>query len=89
MEVRESEALKQQNDNFDNDIDDVEDDMKLLDLKQRLSLVKPKLEIENNVCRSCSSEQGCVSIYEQVDCDGLDLAHKLRVIGGIEVRTFI
>lgn len=85
-EIHENERLKEQNDNFDDVIDDAEDDMKLFDLKQRLSLVKPKLEVVTNVCRSCSGEHGCVGIYEQVDDSGFDLAHKLRLICGVEVN---
>ncbi|CAH0725566.1 unnamed protein product, partial [Brenthis ino] len=87
-EVHESQALKEQKeDNYDDVIDDdIEDDMKLFELKQRLSLVKPKFEVlETNLCRSCSSEDGCVSIYNHLDNEGLDLAYKLRVIGGVEV----
>lgn len=60
--------------------------MKLFDLKQRLDLVKPKFEaLEANLCRSCSNEDGCVNLYNQTDDEGLDLAQKLRIIGGIEV----
>lgn len=66
--------------------DDIEDDMKLFDLKQRLDLVKPKFEaLEASLCRTCSNEDGCVNLYNQTDDEGLDLAHKLRIIGGIEV----
>ncbi|XP_046969361.1 uncharacterized protein LOC124536800 [Vanessa cardui] len=88
-EINEKHVIKEQKDNHYEEValdDDIEDDMKLFDLKQRLSLVKPKLEaIETNLCRSCSNEDGCVNIYNQTDDDGLDLAHKLKIIGGIEV----
>ncbi|XP_060804972.1 uncharacterized protein LOC106134226 [Amyelois transitella] len=63
--------------------DDLEDDMKLFDLKQRLQL-KPKLEVESQ-CRSCNAEEGCVNIFERAGEGGLDLADKLRLIAGIEV----
>ncbi|CAH2093128.1 unnamed protein product [Euphydryas editha] len=89
LETHEKHTIKeQQEDNFEElplD-DDIEDDMKLFDLKQRLDLVKPKFEaLETNFCRSCSNEDGCISIYNQTDDEGLDLAQKLRIIGGIEI----
>lgn len=66
--------------------DDIEDDMKLFDLKQRLTLVKPKFEVmDANVCRCCSNEDGVVGIYDQKDEGEVDLAHKLKIICGIEV----
>lgn len=70
--------------------DDIEDDMKLFDLKQRLDLVKPKFEaLEANLCRTCFNEDGCVNLYQQTDDEGLDLAQKLRIIGGIEVSFLL
>lgn len=70
--------------------DDYEDDMKLLDLKQRLQMqVKPKYEVDvGDQCRSCSNLDACIDIFEQKDDDGVDLAYKLKLIGGIEVRSF-
>ncbi|XP_052755013.1 uncharacterized protein LOC113516178 [Galleria mellonella] len=66
--------------------DDLEDDMKLLELKQRLQ-VRPKREaIDPNQCRTCYSEHGSVDIFEQRDDDDPDIAQKLRLIGGIEVE---
>ncbi|KAJ2945771.1 hypothetical protein O0L34_g613 [Tuta absoluta] len=75
-------------DNNDNRDDDYEDDIKLFDLKQKMEReVKPKFEyLEANQCRSCSSEEGCVKIYEQKDEDGLNLADKLRIIGDVKVE---
>lgn len=69
--------------------DDYEDDMKLLDLKQRLQVqVKPKYEVDvGDQCRSCSNLDACIDIFEQKDDDGFDLAYKLKLIGGIEVRS--
>ncbi|XP_028159756.1 uncharacterized protein LOC114352370 [Ostrinia furnacalis] len=68
---------------YDDLPDDYEDDMKLFDLKQRLQ-VKPKYE-ETHSCRSCWNEEACVDIFAQPDGDGLDIASKLRTIGGVEV----
>ncbi|RVE47324.1 hypothetical protein evm_008005 [Chilo suppressalis] len=64
--------------------DDCEDDMKLLDLKQRWRL-EPKYETDAHHCRSCYNEQASVNIFEKVDAEGMDVACKLRVIGGIEI----
>lgn len=97
-EIHEKHAIKKQkirdvpetNDYADvtND-DDFEDDMKLYDLKQKLELqVKPKLEEESDRCRSCSILAACVDIFEQKDDDGFDVAHKLKLIAGVEVRYF-
>ncbi|XP_049875843.1 uncharacterized protein LOC126373663 [Pectinophora gossypiella] len=71
-----------------NDDNDFDDDIKLFDLKQKLELqVKPKLEyLEANQCRSCSNDEGCVNIFDQKDDDGLDLAHKLRIVGDVQVE---
>ncbi|KAJ8715204.1 hypothetical protein PYW08_005185 [Mythimna loreyi] len=96
-EIQEKKAIKKRkeqdipetNDYADvtND-DDFEDDMKLYDLKQKLELqVKPKSEVEeSDRCRSCSILAPCVDIFEQKDDDGLDVAYKLKVIGGVEVE---
>ncbi|XP_047031743.1 uncharacterized protein LOC124638734 [Helicoverpa zea] len=93
-EIREKHAIKKQaiqdsQDHFadvTND-DDYEDDMKLLDLKQKLEQVKPKHEVdEHDRCRSCSNLEACVDIFEQKDDDGFDVAYKLKIIGGIEVE---
>ncbi|KAI5638462.1 zinc-finger associated domain (zf-AD) domain-containing protein [Phthorimaea operculella] len=72
----------------DNRDDDYEDDIKLFDLKQKMEReVKPKFEyLEANQCRSCSSEEGCVNIYDQKDDEGLNLAEKLRIIGDVKVE---
>lgn len=73
-------------DHYDaNDNDDFEDDMKLFDLKQRLQLVKPKYEVVANHCRCCTNE-GFVNIFDQTDENGGEVAYKLKVIAGIEVR---
>ncbi|XP_041982366.1 uncharacterized protein LOC121735577 [Aricia agestis] len=74
---------------LDDDFDGVDndDDMKLLDLKEKWSThstVRPKHE--PSLCRACSSEEGCVSIFDERDDDGVDLAIKLKVVGGIEVE---
>lgn len=61
---------------------DFEDDVKLYELKK--IAMEPKHEV-TNVCRSCSSDDGCVKIFEETDDEGLDVAYKLKVIGGIEV----
>ncbi|KAH9639634.1 hypothetical protein HF086_010041 [Spodoptera exigua] len=94
-EIQEKNAIKKQKieetDNYadaTND-DDFEDDMKLLDLKQRLQLqVKPKFEEEDDSdrCRSCSNLTASIDIFEQKDDDGFDVAHKLKLIGGIEIE---
>ncbi|CAH2250113.1 jg6845 [Pararge aegeria aegeria] len=89
METHELRQIKQQkHEDYDDGAvdDDVEDDMKLFDLKQRLSLVKPKFEVmDANVCRCCSSEDACVGIYDQKDESGADLMHKLKAVCGVEV----
>lgn len=91
-EIQEKHAIKKQkvqetHDHFaDVNDDDYEDDMKLLDLKQRLQLqVKPKFEVDSDQCRSCAKLEACVDIFKQDDED-LDVAYKLKIIGGIEVR---
>ncbi|XP_045500549.1 uncharacterized protein LOC123697998 [Colias croceus] len=82
MQTHEKIKEKQEND-FDYADDDYEDDMKLIDVKK---LIKPKCEyLDVNLCRSCSNEEGCVDLFEHCDEDGVDLASKLRLIGGIEV----
>ncbi|KAM3965681.1 LOW QUALITY PROTEIN: uncharacterized protein ACR2FA_000005 [Aphomia sociella] len=84
-------ALKQKHEEQENyeDIandDDFEDDMKLLDLKQRLQ-VKPKYEsVDLTQCRSCYSEHGSVDIFEERDDGDPDIAQKLKLIGGIYVE---
>ena len=100
-EVKEKNSIKKQkiDDTHDNNDhyaevtndDDFEDDMKLMDLKHRLELqVKPKFEVEeSDRCRSCSNLAGSVDIFEQKDGDGYDLAHKLKLIGGVEVRYLL
>ncbi|CAG4960037.1 unnamed protein product [Parnassius apollo] len=66
--------------------DDFEDDIKLLDLKQMWQ-VEPKYEYgDGNQCRSCSNEEGCVNVFEEKDEEGVDLALKLKLIGGVEVE---
>ncbi|XP_032519313.2 uncharacterized protein LOC116771543 isoform X1 [Danaus plexippus] len=62
---------------------DFEDDVKLYELKK--IAMEPKHEV-TNVCRSCSSDDGCVKIFEETDDEGLDVAYKLKVIGGIEIQ---
>ncbi|XP_022822824.1 uncharacterized protein LOC111353858 [Spodoptera litura] len=95
-EIQEKNAIKKQkieeSDHYadaTND-DDFEDDMKLLDLKQKLQLqVQPKFEEEDDDsdrCRSCSNLTASINIFEQTDDDGFDVAHKLKLIGGIEVE---
>ncbi|CAB3234273.1 unnamed protein product [Arctia plantaginis] len=93
-EVRDKHSMKEQkeedsHDHFDDGThdDEFEDDIKLMDLKKRLQFdVEPKFEFENGEqCRSCSSSEASVDIFEQRDDDGLDLAHKLKIIAGIEV----
>ncbi|KAL4707887.1 hypothetical protein ACJJTC_010322 [Scirpophaga incertulas] len=64
--------------------DECEDDIKLFDLKQRLQ-VKPKVELEQNQCRSCFGVEAYVNIFDQVDDDGIDIACKLKTIAGVEV----
>lgn len=95
-EIQEKKAIKKQkieeSDHYadiTND-DDFEDDMKLLDLKQKMQLqVKPKFEEDDSDrCRSCSNLTASVNIFEQKDDDGFDVAHKLKLIGGIEVREY-
>ncbi|KAJ8712465.1 hypothetical protein PYW07_005307 [Mythimna separata] len=68
--------------------DDIEDDMKLYDLKQKLELqLKPKFEVEEaDRCRSCSILATCVDIFEQKDDEGFDVAYKLKLIAGVEVE---
>ncbi|XP_069361245.1 uncharacterized protein [Maniola hyperantus] len=89
METHELHQIKQQKqDDYEDGAldDDIEDDMKLFDLKQRLTLVKPKFEVlDANVCRCCSNEDGVVGIYDQKNEGEVDLAHKLKIICGIEV----
>ncbi|XP_030025991.2 uncharacterized protein LOC115444372 [Manduca sexta] len=67
--------------------DDYEDDMKLFDIKRQMEAqVKPKCEYEDaNQCRACYSEDGCVDIFSEKDEDDIDVAYKLRVVGGIQV----
>lgn len=62
--------------------DEYEDDMKLLDLKQLLQ-VKPERECAA-LCRSCYNEPGCLNVFQKDD-DGVELAYKLKLIGGIQV----
>ncbi|XP_013179939.1 PREDICTED: uncharacterized protein LOC106126702 [Papilio xuthus] len=64
--------------------DEYEDDMKLLDLKQLLQ-VKPERECAGQ-CRSCFNEPGCVNVFQEKDEDGVELAYKLKLIGGIQVN---
>ncbi|XP_052743257.1 uncharacterized protein LOC112050918 isoform X2 [Bicyclus anynana] len=88
METNETH-IKHKHEHFDDAVvdDDVEDDMKLFDLKQRLSLVKPKFEaMDVNMCRCCSNDDGCVGIYDQMDECGVDLVHKLKTICGVEIE---
>lgn len=67
------------------DVDD--DDIKLFDLKQKMKL-KPKLErLDVTPCRTCNLEEGSYNIFEACDTEGLDLAHKLKAIAGLEVRV--
>ncbi|CAH2044028.1 unnamed protein product, partial [Iphiclides podalirius] len=66
--------------------DDYEDEMRLFDLK-RMMHVRPKHELaDSNLCRACSNDDGCVNVFEGRDPEGVDLAHKLRLIGGVEVE---
>ncbi|CAK1555601.1 unnamed protein product [Leptosia nina] len=66
------------------DYEDCEDDMKLIDIKK---LVKPKFEVlEANNCRSCANDEACISLFDHRDGDGVDLASKLRLIGGVEIE---
>ncbi|XP_047992189.1 uncharacterized protein LOC125230934 [Leguminivora glycinivorella] len=67
-------------DQVDHD-NDFEDDIKLLDLKQRLN---PKIEVTEKQCRSCFGTGACIDLH-RTDEEGVDLASKLRVIGGIEM----
>lgn len=98
-EIQEKNSIKKQKDNeteenndhyadVTNDDDYDEDDMKLMELKQRLELqVKPKSEVEeSDRCRSCSNLAACVDIFEQKDGEEFDVAYKLKLIGGIAVR---
>ncbi|CAH4029944.1 unnamed protein product [Pieris brassicae] len=78
-----AQEQKQRND-IDDDNHDYDDDMKLIDIKK---LIKPKYEVlEPNHCRSCSNDEACVSLFDHRDDDGVDLATKLRLIGGVEIE---
>ncbi|CAG9112221.1 unnamed protein product [Plutella xylostella] len=65
--------------------DDFDDDLKLFDLKKKLEL-KPKTEVPDvSSCRACNVEEGSYHVFEACDDEGVSLAHKLRVIAGVEI----
>lgn len=72
---------------YDMGNDDFEDDMKLIDLKEKIEL-KPKEECEVK-CRACAGAGAdYADMYDTRDDDGTDLATKLKLVAGIEVRHF-
>lgn len=79
----ERKRTKQEYNDYDNG--DFEDDMKLFDLKRKLEVT---FEI-SKACRACADMEARVNIFEHKDDDGTDLASKLKLVGGIEVRTLI
>ncbi|XP_072944743.1 uncharacterized protein [Epargyreus clarus] len=68
--------------------DEVDEELKLTELKEKLHEVRPKLEFSNvNYCRTCSDANGSLNIFSDKDDEGVDLAEKLKIIGGVEVVT--
>lgn len=85
--IERQKRTKQEFNDYD-DNDDYEDDMKLFDLKQKLEL-KPKNEESfetGPACRACADMEARVDIFDHKDDEGTDLAAKLKLLGGIEVR---
>lgn len=70
------------NDDIDMHGDDYEDDIKLFDLKKS---IQSKAKIEET-CRTCGVPDAHMNLFQSFDDSGLDLASKLHIIAGIEVR---
>ncbi|XP_059048750.1 uncharacterized protein LOC131843980 [Achroia grisella] len=84
--TQEEQEQEQEPDEDTANDDDLEDDIKLMDLKQMLQ-ARPKYEaVDLNQCRTCYSEHGNIDIFEERADGDPNLADKLKLVSGVEVE---